>query len=103
MFGQLSLLNIPSALSLHGFRVCGYSLPQFSDPNDSDPMSSGSPSDNLLELGHRRVNSQRAVGTPLQPDPTARWEHRPSPPLDSPRPPKPPASNSWREISLRLP
>ena len=49
-FPALSLLKIPSALSLLGFRVRGYSLPQFSDSNESGPMSSGSPGDRLFEL-----------------------------------------------------
>jgi len=41
----VSLLKIPSALSLLGFGVCGYSLSQLSDPKDSGPMSSGFPRD----------------------------------------------------------
>ncbi len=54
---ELSLLKISSALSSPGFRVCGYSAPQFSDPNDSGPMSSGSPDDSLEPAGVRGLRA----------------------------------------------
>lgn len=75
--GNLPLSKTPSALSLLGLSR-GYSLPQFSDPNDSASMSSGSLDDNLLELGDRLVNKQRAVEAPRRGAPIPRQQSRSS-------------------------